>query len=273
MSFVKELNHVALRTGDMDYSLHFYRDILGGKVIKDQWNPDGKGHIYYVQIVDGVIEIIKGQYGADNLGLQHIAYLIKDDLELELVADELRKQGFRFTVDVKYTQAKDGKLCFFEERSGSIFEFIKRKENIRIPDLKNPYILEFDHISIRIADENKDACADFYLNTLGFKIRRVLERGEQTITYYSWNKDTLETLYSKGRPKDPRPLGHIAFRVADCAAMKTYLESKGIECPSLKESALGGFNILNIKGPDGEDIEFVDRALLEEYKIPSEGGI
>jgi hypothetical protein len=50
--------------------------------------------------------------------------------------------------------------------------------------------------------------------------------------------------------------------------MKTYLESKGIECPSLKESALGGFNILNIKGPDGEGIEFVDRTSLEEYKMP-----
>ena len=32
---IKELNHVAVRTGNMEAALHFYVDILGAKVIRD----------------------------------------------------------------------------------------------------------------------------------------------------------------------------------------------------------------------------------------------
>jgi catechol 2,3-dioxygenase-like lactoylglutathione lyase family enzyme len=263
---IKELNHVAIRTADMDKALHLYKDILGGTVIRDAHTPDGKGHFVYVQIVDGVIELIQGKSGEDNLGLQHIAYLVTDDTDLDAFAAELKGKGYRFTVEPKLSASGDGRLCFFEDKSGAIFELIKRKENIRIPNLKNPRVLEFDHISVRLHDSNYRECADFYLGAMGFKVRRILEKSGSVMSYYSWNKDTLETLYAAGRDKDLKPLGHIAFRVADCAGTKAYLEGFGIECPEPKESAMGGFNILNVKGPDGETLEFLDRPSLEEYK-------
>ncbi|MDR0998235.1 MAG: VOC family protein [Treponema sp.] len=262
---IKELNHVAIRTAGMDKALGFYRDILGGTVIRDASSPDGKSRFVYVQIVDGVIELIQGTAGADNLGLQHIAYLVTDDTDLDAFAADLKQQGYRFTVEPKKTASGDGRLCFFEDKSGAVFELIQRKENIRIPNLGNPYILEFDHISVRLHDSNFKECNNFYLNTMGFTVRRILEKPGLVMHYYSWGKDTLETLYSEGREKDPKPLGHIAFRVEDTGKTKTYLEACGIECPAPKESGLGGFNIMNVKGPDGEILEFLDRPALETF--------
>ena len=262
---IKELNHVAIRTADMDKAIRFYKDILGGTIIRDVHGPDGKGHFVYVQIVDGVIELILGKPGADNLGLQHVAFLTADGTDLDLFAGQLKEAGYRFTVEPKLSSSGDGRLCFFEDTSGAIFELIQRNEKIRIPDLKNPHILEFDHISIRLHDSNHKQCADFYLNTMGFTVRRIMEKPGQVMSYYSWGKDTLETLYREGMARDLKPLGHIAFRVESCAAMKTYLESFGIQCPEPKESGMGGFNIMNVKGFDGEILEFLDRPSLEEY--------
>ena len=263
---IKELNHVAIRVADMEKSLALYKEVLGGTIIRDAHSPDGKGHFVYVQIVDGVIEFIQGKPGGDNLGLQHIAYLTADGTDLDSFAAELKEKGYHFTVEPKLSSSGDGRLCFFEDTSGAIFELIQRNEKIRIPDLKNPHILEFDHISVRLHDSNREKCNAFYLDTMGFKVRRILEKPGLVMAYYSWGKDTLETLWREGMDKDPKPLGHIAFRVESCAKIKSYLESKGYTCPEPKESGMGGFNIMNIKGPDGETLEFLDRPSLEEYK-------
>jgi catechol 2,3-dioxygenase-like lactoylglutathione lyase family enzyme len=263
---IKELNHVAVRTSDMDKAVSFYSGVLGGTIIRDFRGPDGKGRIVYVQIVDGVIELILGKPGADNLGLQHIAFLTTEGTDLDALAGQLKDAGYHFTVEPKPTSSGDGRLCFFEDASGAVFELIQRNEKIRIPELKNPHILEFDHISVRLHDSNHLKCADFYLNTLGFKVRRILKKPGQVMSYYSWGKDTLETLYREGMDKDPKPLGHIAFRVESCAKMKAYLESSGVACPEPKESAMGGFFIMNVKGPEGETLEFLDRPSLEDYQ-------
>lgn len=262
---IKELNHVAVRTGNMEAALHFYVDILGAKVIRDATSPDGKGRFVYVQLVDGVIEIIKGKPGADNLGLQHVAFLISDDTDIHQVRERLGEMGYEFTVEPKLASSGDGYLAFFKDSSGAIFELIQRKENIRIPGLKNEHLEEFDHISIRVADDNHEKCADFYLNTMGFQVRRILEKPKSVMSYYKFGPDTIETLYPQGRPKVEKPLCHIAFRVKDCYEMKKYLESQGVTCPEPKESGMGGFNVMNVTGPDGEILEFLDRASLDEY--------
>lgn len=261
---IKELNHVAVRSGDMEKAIHFYVDVLGGTVIRDASSPDGKGRFVYVQIVDGVIELIKGKPGSNNLGLQHVAYLV--DEPLEEIHRRLVEMGYHFTVEPKLSSSGDGYLAFFEDSSGAIFELIQRNENIRIPGLKNDWIEEFDHISIRVSDDCYKKCEEFYLQTLGFKIRRVMEKTNSVMSYYKLGPDTLETLYSQGKPKVEKPLGHIAFRVKDCFKMKKHLESYGICCAEPKESGMGGFNIMNVTGPDGEILEFLDRPSLEEYK-------
>ncbi len=263
---IKELNHVAIRTGDIDASLHFYVDILGAKIIRDASSSDGKGRFVYVQLVDGVIELIKGQPGSDNLGLQHIAYLISDDTDINAVYEKLVGMGYEFTVLPKPAASGNGYLAFFKDPSGTVFEMIQRKENIRIPGLKNEHLEEFDHISIRVADDNFEKCTDFYLNTMEFQVRRILEKSDSIMSYYKWGPDTLETLYSAGKPRTEKPLCHIAFRVKDCFEMKKYLESQGVTCPEPKRSGMGDFNVMNVTGPDGEILEFLDRDSLDDYR-------
>lgn len=263
---IKELNHVAVRSGDMEKTIHFYADILGGKVIRDAVSPDGNSRFVYVQIAEGVIELIKGKPGAPNLGLQHVAFLL--DEPIGEVHKKLVDMGYNFTVAPKLAASGDGYLAFFEDKSGVIFEIIERNEDIRIRGLKNERIEEFDHISIRVTDDTYKTCEDFYLNTLGFQVRRILSKPNSVMSYYKFGPDTIETLYSVGRPKDEKPLGHIAMRVKDCYEMKAYLESMGVVCPEPKESGMGGFHILNVAGPDGEILEFVDRPALEEYQPP-----
>jgi len=261
---IKELNHIGIRVGDIDKSVEFYTEVLGGKIVRDAKATSGDGRFVYIQISEGLIELIKGKPGASNLGLAHIAFLIDDKQNLDEAYEYLSKKGFEFTATPKLASSGDGRLSFFNETSGVSFELIERKENIRIPGLVNEHILEFDHLSIRVSDESYDRTNDFLLNEMGFKVRKILTKGATVMSYYSHGVDTVETLYTPGREKAEKPLGHMAFRVKDCFGTKKYLESMGVACGEPKESALGGFNILNINGPDGEVMEFVDRPALDK---------
>ena len=265
MSVVRELNHVAIRVADMDASLRLYRDLLGGTVIRDARSPDGKGHFVYVQLADGVIEFIQGQPGAANLGLQHIAFLTSRDKDIHQAAEAARARGYTFTVEPKESSSKDGYLCFFKDNGGTVYEFIQREENIRIPNLKNERILEFDHISIRVDDESRADTEDLVQNVFEMPIRRVYERPGAHMAYYKFGPDTIELLYGADKPRPANPIIHIAFRVPDSKEMYRYLTENGISATEPKESGLGGFFITNATGPDGEIIEFLDRPSMDVY--------
>ena len=263
LSVVRELNHVAVRVANMDESLRLYRDLLGGKIIRDAKTPDGKGHFVYVQLAEGVIELIQGKAGASNLGLQHIAFLTAKDINS--AADAARARGYQFTVEPKQSSSGDGYLCFFKDNGGTVYEFIQREEDIRIPGLKNERILEFDHISIRVDDESFADTKGLVTGILGLTERRIFEKPGSSMEYYKYGPDTIELLYGQGKPRPENPLIHIALRVADSQEMYRYLTENGIKATEPKESGLGGFYITNATGPDGEIIEFLDRCNMDDF--------
>jgi len=263
LSVVRELNHVAIRVADMEASLRLYRDLLGGKVIRNARTPDGTGHFVYVQLADGVIEFIQGKPGADNLGLQHIAFLTSNDINE--AAEAARARGYTFTVEPKEAASKDGYLCFFKDSGGTVYEFIQREENIRIPNLKNDRILEFDHISIRVDDESRADTEYLVKNVFQMPIRQVYERAGAHMIYYKFGPDTIELLYGADKPRPANPIIHIALRVADSKEIYRYLTENGFSATEPKESGLGGFYITNVTGPDGEIIEFLDRPSMDVY--------
>jgi len=265
MSVVRELNHVAIRVADMDATLRLYRDLLGGKVIRDAKSPDGKGHFVYVQLAEGVIEFIKGNPGADNLGLQHIAFLTAKDQDINSATDAARKRGYQITVEPKLAASGDGYLAFFKDIGGTTFEFIQRNEDIRLPGLKNELILEFDHISIRVDDESLKDTRELVTGPLGMKVRRIFEKPGSIMEYYQYGPDTIELLYGKDKPRPAQPIVHIALRVQCTEEIYQLLTKNGIAATKPKESGLGGFYITNATGPDGEVIEFVDRCSLDEF--------
>lgn len=266
---VRELNHVAIRVADMDKSVRLYRDLLGGKVIRDAHAPDGKGHFVYVQLAEGVIELIQGVPGAPNLGLQHIAFLTARGMAIEEAVQPIRARGYAFTVEPKLAASGDGYLSFFKDKGGATYEFIQREEDIRVPGLQNPRILEFDHISIRVDDESREDTTDFLTNTLGMRVRRIFEKPGSVMAYYSLGPDTIELLYGQGKPRPEQPIIHIALRVESAADTHRYLTDNGITCGKVFESGLGGFSITNATGPDGEVIEFLDRGRMEDFSPPA----
>ena len=265
LSVLRELNHVAIRVADMDASLRLYRDLLGGKVIRDAKTPDGTGHFVYVQIAEGVIELIQGKPGADNLGLQHIAFLTAHDKDINQAADAVRDRGYTFTVEPKESSSKDGYLCFFKDNGGTVYEFIQREEDIRLPNLKNERVLEFDHISIRVDDESRADTEDLVTNVFKMPVRRIYERPGARMAYYKFGIDTIELLYGADKPRPANPIIHIALRVPDTKEIYHYLTENGISATEPNESGLGGFFISNATGPDGEIIEFLDRPSMDEY--------
>ena len=268
MAIVRELNHVAVRVADMEASLRFYRDLLGGKIIRDAHAPDGKGHFVYVQLAEGVIELIQGKPGADNLGLQHIAFLTSHDKDINQVAQAMRDRGYKFTVEPKESSSKDGWLCFFKDVGGTVYEFIQREEDIRIPNLKNDLILEFDHISIRVDDESRADTEDLVKNVFEMPVRRIFEKPGSVMGYYKFGPDTIELLYGQGKPRPANPFIHFALRVKDAKEMYRLLTENGIKASNPSESGLGGFFITNATGPDGEIIEFVDRCNMDDFNPP-----
>lgn len=265
MSVVRELNHVAIRVANMEESVRLYKDLLGGTVIRNVLGPDGKGQFVYIQLAEGVIELIQGVPGNPNLGLQHIAFLTAKDIGIEDAVQAARDRGCTITVEPKLASSGDGYLSFFKDIGGTTYEFIQRDEDIRIPGLKNERILEFDHISIRVDTESHKDTQELVKGILGMSVRRLFEKPGTAMEYYKLGPDTIELLYGEGKPRPEQPIVHIALRVPCSKAMYEYLTANGITATEPKESGMGGFFITNATGPDGETIEFLDRCSLDEY--------
>ena len=59
-------------------------------------------------------------------------------------------------------------------------------------------------------------------------------------------------------PKSINRMDHVAFRTENCAALRTYLASQGIQVPESFSSSKEGTRSFQVKDPDGHTIEFVE---------------
>jgi catechol 2,3-dioxygenase-like lactoylglutathione lyase family enzyme len=263
---IKELEHVAVRTSNMEAALHFYADILGGKIIRDTALSDGTKRHIFVQIANGVIELLEG--GQD--GLIHAAFRTDEQNHtIEEVCDALRSQGFEIINEPSPSKLGNGKIAAFRDVSGVSFELVERAENFRVSGLENKHILEFEHIYVRLFDDTIAKCREFYTGFMGFKLRAEFLKGVSRTSYYSCGSNTLAAGHKAGEPKGGKfPLEHICLRVKDIRVLKAHLESRGIECPEPVEASAGGFQVMKILGPAGETVEFLDRESLERYQSP-----
>ena len=265
VSVVRELNHIAVRTADMDAALHFYQGILGGKIIRNAPGPDGKTQFAYVQLAEGVIELIKGQPGGSNLGLQHIAFLTARSEDINSAADKARARGYQFTVEPKAASSGDGYLCFFKDKGGAVWEFIQREEDIRVPGLENERILEFDHIAVQVDDESCEDTKELVEGLLGMEFSRVLEKPGAVMSYYKLGPDRIMLYHVKDAPRPDNPIVHFGLRVPCARAMYEYLTANGVEASEPRVAGLGGFYVVDAVGPDGERLMFLDRGPVEEF--------
>ena len=118
-----------------------------------------------------------------------------------------------------------------------------------------------DHIAIISSDYQK--AKDFYVDKLGFKVKREVERKDRDdfiITLEAPNGILIELFIEKNPPRRvTRPeaagLRHLAFRVQDIEKSVEKLNKKGIETEEIRIDLQNGKRMTFFMDPDGLPLE------------------
>lgn len=118
-----------------------------------------------------------------------------------------------------------------------------------------------DHIAIISSDYQK--AKDFYVDKLGFKVKREVERKDRDdfiITLEAPNGILVELFIEKNPPRRvTRPeaagLRHLAFRVQDIEESVEKLNKKGIETEEIRIDPQNGKRMTFFMDPDGLPLE------------------
>ena len=118
-----------------------------------------------------------------------------------------------------------------------------------------------DHIAIISSDYQK--AKDFYVDKLGFKVKREVERKDRDdfiITLEAPNGILIELFIERNPPRRvTRPeaagLRHLAFRVQDIEESVEKLNEKGIETEEIRIDPQNGKRMTFFIDPDGLPLE------------------
>ena len=117
------------------------------------------------------------------------------------------------------------------------------------------------HIAIIASDYDK--AKEFYVNKLGLKINREVERKEREdfIIFLDGGENIeIELFIEKNPPKrltrpEARGLRHLAFRVDDIYKSVEELKKRGIETEEIRIDPLNGKHMTFFFDPDGLPLE------------------
>lgn len=117
------------------------------------------------------------------------------------------------------------------------------------------------HIAIIASDYNK--AKDFYVNKLGLKIKREVERKEREdfiIFLDAGDNIEIELFIEKNPPErvtrpEARGLRHLAFKVDDIYKSVEELTKRGIETEEIRTDPLNGKHMTFFFDPDGLPLE------------------
>ena len=117
------------------------------------------------------------------------------------------------------------------------------------------------HIAIIASDYDK--AKEFYVNKLGLKINREVERKEREdfIIFLDGGENIeIELFIEKNPPKritrpEARGLRHLAFRVDDIFKSVEELKKRGIETEEIRIDPLNGKHMTFFFDPDGLPLE------------------
>ena len=117
------------------------------------------------------------------------------------------------------------------------------------------------HIAIIASDYDK--AKDFYVNKLGLKIKREVERKEREdfIIFLDGGENIEIELFSEKNPPkrltrpEARGLRHLAFRVDDIFKSVEELKKRGIETEEIRIDPLNGKHMTFFFDPDGLPLE------------------
>ena len=122
----------------------------------------------------------------------------------------------------------------------------------------------FDSIhNIAIIASDYDKAKDFYVDKLGFKVKREVERKEREdfiIFLDAGDNIEIELFIEKNPPErvtrpEARGLRHLAFKVDDIYKSVEELKKRGIETEEIRIDPLNGKHMTFFFDPDGLPLE------------------
>lgn len=249
---IYELNHFGIIVKNLEKSLAFYRDILGGKIVYTGLIPANNTDVVYLNIGGGLIELLhRHDAGPDEkFGINHIAFM-SNDLDADYA--RLTDAGYDGLMAPKVAGTGVGRLSFVADPNGIRVEILQRDVKMREDEITHPVIKSFDHFSL--SAKNLDKALGFYEVMFGMN---VLKKVDGVARYLAYDFDVLELKAGSGDDPD---FNHFALRVDDVAAALTGFAGQGvpIDAAGAQPDEAGQGNSGFIYDPDGVKVKLVDR--------------
>lgn len=262
-----QFNHICSNVRNMDASIAFYTNVLGGQVTSYQIIESNKAKYVYIQILDQLIELIEPGVHDENTqyGPKHIAFETDDIDEAYKYLTDL---GYVFHIAPKPAASGNGRLAFFKDANGVVVEILQRDRTMYREPVDTPVLCSFDHYAVRSFD--LAAAHKLYHEHLGMGnlAHFVIGDNIREIMYLNHGASVLEIVQSDAYKPTENPHSHIAFRSKDLKKTCAALRERGYDVSDdvISEPGMKTGLTFSIKDPDGTRVEFVDRPDLTELE-------
>ena len=117
---LKKIHHVAIIVSDYEVSRRFYVELLGFKVIRENYRPEKDDYKLDLELDGYELELFSGKHNPprpsypEALGLRHLAFRVED---MDAAVRELNEKGVD-TEPVRMDQFTGRRMTFFHDPDG-----------------------------------------------------------------------------------------------------------------------------------------------------------
>ena len=117
---LKKIHHVAIIVSDYEVSRRFYVELLGFKVIRENYRPEKDDYKLALELDGCELELFSGKPNPprpsypEALGLRHLAFRVED---MDAAVRELNEKGVD-TEPVRMDQFTGRRMTFFHDPDG-----------------------------------------------------------------------------------------------------------------------------------------------------------
>lgn len=114
------IHHVAIIASNYEVSKHFYTELLGLEIIRENYRAERDSYKLDLKIGDSEIELFsfpnppKRSSGPEATGLRHLCFYVEN---MEDTVAELNKKGIE-TESIRVDEFTGGKFTFFRDPDG-----------------------------------------------------------------------------------------------------------------------------------------------------------
>lgn len=260
---IYEFNHFGIEVEDLEASLAFYRDTLGGRIALETRIDSVPLEVVLIEIAGGLIELLHHPAGSARgdlqYGFNHVAFL-SDDVEADF--ERLIDGGYEALMPPR--DLGGGEMnAFIRGANGTRVELLRRPKDLRGGTRPEELFDAIDHVSIE--SESIPDAVRFYRDFIGMS--EIAESGTlETGTapkFLGFDADVIELCAPGPRNADTFP--YFALRVAVLDEVVATLSERGVHPviePAVAPSGRG--RVAVYEDPTGVRFGVFDRVLSKE---------